>query len=164
MRTEIFNKEAPGPAIMTIDTKLLLAKQKSSLLEKLAALACAERPDDKLAFYRDQANAILREFMFADRALTTIVILGANEFADLERPIDAILSYFDKSCAPAIDADLIDGVLNGGFRSHDPKARLILTKSISNHLSGTGAKSQLIKTVNGRIGKWNWPDSRFYEQ
>jgi hypothetical protein len=153
-----------GTATMTMDTKILLAKQKSMLLEQLAALACAERPDDKLASYRDQANAILREFMLADRALATIVIMGANEFADIERPIDAIISYFDKSCAPAIEEDLIQGVLNGGFRSSDPKARLILVKSIGNHLSGTGAKSQLIKTVNGRIGKYNWPDSRFYLQ
>jgi hypothetical protein len=152
-----------GAATMTMDTKLLLSKQKSKLLEQLAALACAERADEKLAYYRDQANAILREFMFADHALASIVILGANEFADIERPIDAILSYFDKSCAPAIEEDLIEGVLNGGFRSNDPKARLILVKSIGNHLSGTGAKSQLIKTVNGRIGKYNWEDTRFYE-
>ncbi len=146
---------------MTIDTKVLLAKQKSILLTKLASLACSGRSGEEAVSYRNEANAIVREFMLADRALASIAVLKTAEFTNSERPIDAILAYLDKVGSPASEGEIIDGIVCGGFRLGNPKARLIVLKSIGNHLHGTGARSQLIKSINGLIGRWEWKENRF---
>lgn len=144
-----------------MDTKLLLQKQKRSLLERLAFLACEDRTEEQAAFYRKETKDILRDFALADQALSSIAVLTATEFSSSERPIDAIVAYLDKNESPSREAELIEGIISGGFRSDDPKARLIVLRSIDNHLSGTGARKQLIKSVNGLIGKWDWEESRF---
>lgn len=144
-----------------MDTKLLLQKQKSVLLERLAILACEDRTEEKAALYRKKAKDILRDFALADQALSSIAVLAATEFSSSERPIDAIIAYLDKSGHPTRQSDLIEGIISGGFRSDDPKGRLIVLRSIDNHLSGTGARKQLIKSVNGLIGRCDWEDSRF---
>jgi hypothetical protein len=147
---------------MTMETtKVLLAKQKSILLTKLASLACSGRSDVEMASYRNEANEIVKEFMLADRALASIAVLKSNEFSNSERPIDAILAYLDEVGSPASEEEIIDGLVSGGFRLGDPKARLIVLKSIGNHLHGTGARNQLIKSINGLIGKWEWEDARY---
>ncbi len=144
-----------------MDTKELLTKQKSRLLERLATLACSGRTDKKASFYRKKANEILQEFVLADCALDSIALVKPSDFKESERPIDAILAYLEKSGSPMLESALIEAVVSGGFRPGDPKARLIVLKSIGNHLRGTGAKKQLIKSVNGRIGKWEWDESVF---
>jgi hypothetical protein len=144
-----------------LNTKHLLARQKSVMLERLAALATSGRSDRRAAYYRKKANEILQEFIIADCALESISLLETGDVAEKERPIDAILAFLDKSERSILKDTLIEGVVSGGFREGDPKVKIMVHKSIDNHLNGTGAKKQLIKSVNGRIGKWAWDDAMF---
>jgi len=149
---------------MTLDTKVLLSRQKSLLLSRLVTLACSGRTETEASRCQKEANEIVKEFILADRALASIAVLKATEFCNSERPIDAILAYLDKAAAPASEEELVDGIISGGFRLGDPKARLIIIKSIANHLYGTGARKNLIKSINGFIGKWDWEDAMFCDK
>lgn len=149
---------------MASDTKGLLVKQRTALLNKLVSLASTGRPEHEAAIYRKEAGGILKEFLLTDRALSSIALVKTEEFAEEQRPIEAVLAFLDKHGAPASKQEIIDGVVVGGYRSGDPQVRIVLLKSINIHLTGTGKNRKLIREVNGLVGRWDWNDSLFHQE
>lgn len=138
----------------TLDVRTGLLQMRDECLKKLVDLARGAN--------RREADRIFEQFKLLERA-----IAGAADesndyrYSKYKSAILAILAYLDDVERPVSQRDLVDGLLNGGWRRGDDKAETNLKQSIAAFATGLGRKTKQIKMVNGLIGRGEWDDSRF---
>jgi hypothetical protein len=131
-----------------------LLRMRDETLQRLHALA---RTADKRV-----ADKLFDELQILDRAVnSTSSETESYRYARHKSAILAILAYLDDVGRPVSQRDLVDALLNGGWRRGNEKAETQLKQGIAAFATGKGLKTKQIKIVNGLIGRGEWDDSRF---
>jgi hypothetical protein len=136
----------------TLDVRAGLQKMRDDQLLRLAALASDKR----------EAQHILQQIQVLDRALGSYhSSLESLKYARFKSAITAILAYLDDTGRPVSQEQLIQALIDGGWRHGDEHAATNLKQSIASFVSGLGRKTKQIKQVNGLIGRGEWSSDLF---
>lgn len=139
---------------MTSNVRDDLMRMRDEELKKLVSLASD----------RKGAEAILNNFLALEKAIAAVEPpQEPMEYARYKRASDAILACLDKAGHPMPVKEMIAEILAGGFRHGDNKAEWMLGQSIRSFTNGTGRATNLIKMVNGLVGRGEWEEERFQE-
>lgn len=129
-----------------------LLRMRDEQLEKLVSLANDKR----------EARRILDQIKTLEKAAENArPAMGDHRFSRFKSAILAILAYLDEVGRPVTQDDLIEALLEGGWRRGDDKAETNLKQSIASFSRGLGRKTKQIKEINGLIGRGDWDDSLF---
>lgn len=148
---------------MEQDYKSIIIRHRAEMLRQLAALASEDRPKEDAERFRVRAAnfvKLIEESEVAVKALPEVT----SDYAGCARPIDAIVQYLDQNGNPATRGEITAAILKGGFRGGPGIVEGIewrIGRSFDNFIVGTGRARNMIKEINGLVGRPDWEESRF---
>ena len=112
---------------------------------------------------RHEAEEKLAEISALEHAMAVVhPPAEPQKYGGVKRAIDAILDYVDEVGEPVPYDDLVQAVVERGFRFPNPNAGSVVKKSISAYLQGeAGRKKHVIREMRGKLGRYEWPDARY---
>jgi hypothetical protein len=112
---------------------------------------------------RKKCLELFDEMEAAKRMLANADKPSMGDFSEYAAPVDAIVAYLKRRREPTTEVEIIDSILEGGYRGGRESYRYNLDKAIKNLLTGTGAKGKngLKGDIRGLIGLKDWPDDHF---
>jgi hypothetical protein len=138
----------------TLNVRTGLLQMRDDCLKRLVDLARAHN--------KRETDRLFEQFQLLERAIAGAADEASDyRYAKYKSAILAILAYLDDVGRPVTQRDLVDALLNGGWRRGDDKAETNLKQSIAAFATGLGRKTKQIKIVNGLIGRGEWDKSRF---
>ena len=150
---------------MDQDYKSVIIRHRAEMLRQLADLASEGREKEEAERYRARAANLVNLLAGAERAADALTPPDiTTDYAGCKRPIDAIVKYLDERAAPATRKEITKGILKGGFRGGPGIVDGIewrIGRSFDSFIGGKGRASNLIKEINGLVGRPHWEDSRF---
>lgn len=134
-----------------MDTEALVSRHRADLLRQLVELA------------RDKTRAqkLLEDLGKADMLLNTLKTSTNLKYAKYKKAREALIHIFDESKHPWVEDDIVNEMVNGGWRGGLPGTALLVRKALWQHLYGDGSKKWPLKKINGLIGPKEWPDELF---
>ncbi len=147
---------------MTHNIEVVLVKHRASIIKHIIDLAGAGATMHEAAKYREQARKLFDDLETVNRTLAGVADKGDERFSNFIGAIDAIVAFLQERRSPAPKEEIIQGVLNGGFRGgHKGRNATHVGFGISTNLKGTGEGKYIKRAKNGLIGLVEWDDSVF---
>lgn len=142
------------------ETEGALTQHRDKLLAMLVERAAELMTPQSAAIFRPQAKKIIVELKKADRAIASIHE-PPGPFQSCPRHIDAIVKCLADAGRPMREEEIIDTLIDAGYKANDPGTSWKTSKSIMIHLRGTGKGKHVIKKIGELIGLPEWDDSLF---
>lgn len=148
---------------MEQDYKSVIIRHRAEMLRQLAALASEDRSKEDAEKFRVRALNFVKLIEQSEVAVNALPEV-TSDYAGCSRPIDAIVQYLEQHRSPATREEITTAILKGGFRGGPGVVEGIewrIGRSFDNFIVGTGRASNLIKEINGLVGRPDWEESLF---